>query len=447
MSLMSDNPGTASPGGVLRDVTCLACGCLCDDLVITLRAGKIVAAEHACELGNAWFLAVRPPEPDLEATIDGVAVGRSEAIVRSAELLRAARCPVVLGLSQTSTEAVAAALAIADRIGAAVEVGLGAGSRGALRALQRVGRVSATLGEVKNRADVVVFWGVDPLVTHPRHWERYSVAPQGRFVPEGRNGRQVIVIDSARTATADRGDAFICIAPGAQFEALWVLRALVRGVTLDPSRVASATGVELAVLTSLANQLKRARYGAFFFGSSLESGRAGTANTEAVFLLVRDLNAHTRFVAIPMGLAGNAAGAEAVLTWQSGLAGSVDFGRGSPRSLARETSAVAMLERGEADLALIVSEDLEPSLSDPARRHLGRISRIFIAPGATRASRPSAVALCSATSGIDAGGTVTRADGVTLPLRPPLAARVPTDRDWLNAIGEQLEALGTPSRP
>ena len=92
-------------------------------------------------------------------------------------------------------------------------------------AFQRVGRVSATLGEVKNRADVVVFWGADPVVSHPRHWQRYSVEPRGRFIPQGRAGRTVIVVDQQRTATAEEADLFVEIDASRQFEVLWVLRA------------------------------------------------------------------------------------------------------------------------------------------------------------------------------------------------------------------------------
>jgi formylmethanofuran dehydrogenase subunit B len=67
------------------------------------------------------------------------------------------------------------------------------------------------------------------------------------------------------------------------------------------------------------------------------------------------------------------------------------------------------------------------------------LPRIVIAPRATTLHPPAQVALASATCGIDAGGTVTRVDGVVLPLRPPLAAVVPTDRQWLGAIRERLE--------
>ena len=52
------------------------------------------------------------------------------------------------------------------------------------------------------------------------------------------------------------------------------------------------------------------------------------------------------------------------------------------------------------------------------------------------------VALAAATSGIDAGGTVTRVDGVVLPLRPPLVSPLPSDREWLRALDRRLERLG-----
>jgi len=97
---------------------------------------------------------------------------------------------------------------------------------------------------------VVVFWGADPIVTHPRHWERYSVDPTGRFVPRGRADRTVIVVDSERTASAERADLFVRVAPEDRFETLWALRGLIRGIEHDPVHV------DLAMLRDLAARLK-----------------------------------------------------------------------------------------------------------------------------------------------------------------------------------------------
>lgn len=423
-------------------MTCLGCGCLCDDIALTVAGGRITEARNACELGRRWFLADRAKDGVHAATIDGRVADRGEALDRAAEILGRAKAPVVLGLTRTSTETVGVAVAIADRIGAVM--GLGRAGEAILRtlAVQRVGKVSASLGEVKNRADVVVFWGVDPVVTHPRHFERYSVEPPGRFVPRGRAGRTVMVADRERTATAERADLFLNLSPEGEYATLWTLRALVRGVTLDPDLVERTTGHPLALLRDWAERWKNARYGAWFSGDRPGRARRSPAEYEAELLLVRDLNGSTRFVILSMGGPGNAAGAEAVLAWQSGFASSVDYSRGYPRYAPGASSAAEMLARGEADAALIVADRVEEDLPEDAGAHLAAIPRIAIAPEATTTWRPAGVALACATTGIDAPGTVTRTDGVALPLRPGLAASLPTDGELLRAILDRLKGAG-----
>jgi formylmethanofuran dehydrogenase subunit B len=442
---LPDDADGPAPRTVVADATCTACGCLCDDIGLAVEGGRIVAAHHACEQGRRWFLADHDQGHLPVATIAGRATEAGEALDQAAEILRKAQVPVVLGLTRTSNEAVAAAVALADRLGAVMDIGQALIANRNLRAIQRIGRVSATLGEVKNRADVVVFWGVDPIVSHPRHWERYSVEPPGRFVPEGRAGRSVLVADTEWTATAASADWFVRIAEEAQFETLWTLRALVRGLTLDPDRVERTTGNGLETLRAFVQRLRSARYGAWFHGPGLGRGRGGSACVEAALTLVRDLNARARFVILPLGEPGNAAGAESVLTWQTGSPQSVDFSGEFPRARPDESSAAALLERGEADAALIVADEVEGWLPDDARRHLERIPRIVIAPRATT-TRPTAdVALATATYGIDAPGTVMRVDGVILPLRPPLVSPVPSDRDWLRALDDRIQTHATRS--
>lgn len=439
-----------APTHTVEDATCVACGCLCDDLVLTSSEGRVIEAENACEAGRRWFLADHGHEGVPAATVGGRVVELGDALDRAADILRSARSPVLLGLSRTTTEGVAAALAVADRIGAFVEPGSAAEATPRLLATQRVGRVSATLGEVKNRADLVVFWGVDPVVTHPRHWERYSVAPQGRFVSQGRAGRTVIVADAKQTATAERADQFVRVAADAQFETLWTLRALVRGVALDAARAERATGVDLAILRSVAERLKAARYGAWFIGGGLGRAPGGSATVEAALALVRDLNTFTRFVILPLGGPGNLAGAEAALTWQTGFPSSVSLASGFPQSLPSATSAEALLARGGADAALILGDTASIDLSDASRARLGSIPTVVIAPKATAPANTAAVALDSATFGIDTPGTVMRPDGVVLPLRPALAATAPTDVELLRAIEDRLTkatAEADPSEP
>jgi formylmethanofuran dehydrogenase subunit B len=431
---------------IIEPVTCLVCGCLCDDIAVVKDGDRMIEARNACAMGREWFLRDRSEElRHPVARINDEPAEAEEAAKHAAELMARAKAPIILGLTASTCETVAAAIELADRIGALIEPGTARVSLPRILAYQRAGRVSATLGEVKNRADVVVFWGADPVVTHPRHWQRYSVEPRGRFVPEGRSGRTVIVIDQQRTATADQAEFFFEIDEDRQFEVLWVLRALVRGVEVDAERVRQSSGCELERLRDLASRLMEARYGAFFHGPLLSRGTLTEAATtiEAATGLVRDLNQNARFITLGMGQPGNAHGVEAVLSWQTGFPASVDLAAGYPRSLPVLTSAIERLSRWGTDLAVIVGgieiDDFPPS----ARKQLRKIPVIVVAPPdrivPDRAA--SAVSMFAATPGLDEEGIVMRVDGVSLPVISIRPTSLPTERQWLEAICQQLTSL------
>jgi formylmethanofuran dehydrogenase subunit B len=432
---MSD-PTTQPETRVIEHATCLACGCLCDDIRVVVEGGRIVEVENACSIGRPWFLAPRPGEGLPMSSIDGRPADRDEAIARAAEILGGARSPVVWGLSGSTVEGVASALAIADRIGAVVDLAGSTEGASRLSAFQRVGQVSASLGEVKDRADLVIFWGVDPLATHPRHWERYSVEPRGRFVPEGRAGRFVIVVNAGPSETSRAADLFVPVASDRQVEALEVLRALVRGVAIDPDCATHSAGLPFPTLEGLAALMKAAHYGAVFFGPGLGGSRA----SEALLRLVRDLNEGRRFVGLELGGPGNHPGASSVLAWQAGAPSAVDFGLGHPRHLPREATLVDRLKSGEVDAVLIVANDPAGELPPDALAQLTGIPSILIAPGATAPGRSASVAFDVARPGLEVGGTVARVDGVMLPLRSAIDSGLPSDRDVLNEIRVHLEA-------
>ena len=91
-------------------------------------------------------------------------------------------------------------------------------------AFQGVGEATATLGEIKNRADLVIYWGGNPAESHPRHFTRYAVTPKGMFTPNGRKDRTVVLVDVRRTPSARAADIFVQVKPGKDFEVLWALR-------------------------------------------------------------------------------------------------------------------------------------------------------------------------------------------------------------------------------
>ncbi len=307
-------------------------------------------------------------------------------------------------------------------------------------AFQRTGKSTASLGEIKNRADMVVFWGGNPAEAHPRLFTRYTVTPKGLEVPHGRKDRTVVIVDVRRTPSTPAADIFLQVKPASDFEVLWALRALARGRRVDPA-IEQRTGVSLAVLEDLIARMKSCRYGAFLFGMGLTMNRGRHFNVGALLALAGDLNEYTHWVALPVRGHGNVTGADNVVAWQTGYPFGVNFSRGYPRFNPGEFSAVDLLARGEADAALIISSDPAANLPKAAIERLRRIPLITLDPKITPTTQLARVAFTTATYGINVSGTAYRMDDVAITLRPAFESPYPSDEQVLTAIYDRVRAL------
>src|SRR5580704_19691466 len=104
----------------ITDVACTVCGCVCDDLTITVENNRITRAEKACVLAEPWFLAQNAVRPPI-AQIDGKTASVDDALDWAAEILRQSRSPLIYGLSRSTTEGQRAAVALAERLGATID--------------------------------------------------------------------------------------------------------------------------------------------------------------------------------------------------------------------------------------------------------------------------------------------------------------------------------------
>ncbi len=425
---------------VVQNATCTFCGCVCDDMVLTVQNNHITKAKNACVLGKAWFLNHDVDEKMPQATIEGRPATLEQGVQRAASILSEARYPILYGLSDTTCEAQRVALSIADRVGACVDTTTSVCHGPSGMAFQGVGETTCSLGEVKNRADLVIFWGSNPAESHPRHFSKYSTMPKGRFVPRGRKDRTVVLVDVRKTKSAAAADIFIPVRPRKDFEVLWALRALVKGVKLDGEAVEADTGVPLAVLEDLTERMKSCKFGVLFFGMGLSMTRGKHINAEAALALARDLNDFTRFTAKQMRGHGNVTGADNVVSWTTGYPFGVSLGRGFPRFNPGEFTTVDTLTRQEADAALIIAADPLSNFPQPAREHLRRIPSVVLDPKLSETARAATVAFTTATYGINTAGTVYRMDDVPIPLRPAFDSPYPSDEKVLKAIDEQITA-------
>ncbi|MCJ7732347.1 formylmethanofuran dehydrogenase subunit B [Candidatus Bathyarchaeota archaeon] len=414
------------------DVVCPFCGCLCDDIEITIKDGHVEDVKNACAISRSKFLnhhqnrITAPSINGKEDTLDN-------SVKRAVEILAKARRPLIYGLSSTECGAIGKAVEIAECTGGVLDNTSSVCHGPTILALQQVGESKTTLGEVMNRADLVIFWGSNPTEAHLRHIVRYSVMPKGKYVPEGRKDRKIVVVDVRETRTARMADKFIKIENNKDFELLQTLRALVRGENITAEEIA---GVPMKEIKELAEEMKNARFGTVFFGLGLTQSDGRHMNIDAAVGLVSELNRKTKFVLTPMRGHYNVAGANTVTTWQTGYPYAVDFSVGYPRYNPGEFTAIDMLSAGEADAALIIASDPGSTFPIEAAKHLAQIPVITLDQKTTPTTMLSEVVIPVATAGIEAEGTAYRMDGVPLMLSKILEAPsgVVSDLEVLNRI-------------
>src|SRR3954451_5572873 len=164
----------------------------------------------------------------------------------------------------------------------------------------------------------------------------------------------------------------------------------------------------------------------------------GELEALALNALVRDLDRTTHVVSVTLRHESNASGAEDVLAWQTGYPAAVSFATGHPRANPGELSAAAVLERGDADAALVVASDPLDHLPPAAAERLRAIPVVTVDATDTATAGAARVAFTTAAPGVHRPGVVHRLDGVPVPLPAPLRSERPSDEDVLAAIAQRV---------
>lgn len=419
---------------LVEHAACAFCGCVCDDLVVEVEGSRVVGARRACANGIGVF-AEYDPAPR-RPTVAGREVDWEEAVAEAALILNEADSPLIYGLSSSAVEGQRKAVELADRLGAMIDTTSSVCHGPTGLAMQAVGEATCTLGEVRNRADLLIFWGCNPASSHVRHFGRYSLTARGTLTPNGRKDRTMFVVDVRPTASSKQADHFLQVDVGADFEVLTTLRLLVKDQEVEADSVG---GIPLTELQALVERMKTCRFGVVFMGMGLTMSRGRHLNVAELFSLVAELNQFARFSVVPMRGHGNVAGADQVLTWSSGYPFAVSFARGYPQFGPGEFSAVDVLACGAADAALIIASDPGAHFPRAAAQHLARIPTIVLDPVPSPTSSMARVVFPTASYGLDAAGTVYRMDNVPVPLRRIIASGRPTDEEILDRIIEAVK--------
>lgn len=268
---------------------------------------------------------------------NGNKVDPTSALLRAAVLLGRARLPVFGGLL-TDIEGAKAALALADKLGGVVDHAYGEGLARTARIMRETGVCSASFGEVRNRADVIVMVGSWPLQCAPELVSELFPKEAGLPRP-GDHARELILLGSH---LAD-APAHVPVTPvGLGEHDLPTLIAQL-GAAVRERRIGDEAVDDK--LTRVGDRLRAAAFAVFVYSTA----DLGEPALFTILEIVRHLSITTRAATLALPVPGNGDGVSLASTWTCGLPVPTSFAGSVPEHDAWRFAASRMIESGEAD--------------------------------------------------------------------------------------------------
>lgn len=407
------------------------CGIGTDDLTVQVDGVAVKVTANGCAVNTPLF---EQPITDTQPRVAGKPVSLADAVAKAAELLKPTNQPVFGGCA-TDVNGMRGLLALADRSGAIVDNMNFVGARNNFLALQDSGWMNTTLAEVKNRCDLLLVVGTDLEAFAPRFFERY-LWNEAMFL-EDTSQRTVIYLGKAPSgsaSTAPNGTAakVLTCADVDLPAVLGVLRALVKGKSIQATQVA---GIAVAELETLAGQLKAAKYGVVTWAAGALGFSQAELTVQTLCEMVKEINKlDTRCSGLPLAGKEGDQTANQVCGWTAGYPTRTKFSRGYPEYDPYQNDTRVLLQNGEADLLLWVQAFNVQSV--PPVTHLptiviGRSGMVF--------EKEPDVFIPVGTPGIDHAGHAYRMDNVVaIRLKKLRESGLPSTAAVLHAIEQAL---------
>jgi formylmethanofuran dehydrogenase subunit B len=403
-----------------KNVICPVCGASCDDIQVDLGE-KGLTVKNACKMGNAKFQEVVSDHRIRDPLIkDGSKLKKTswdEALKSAANILANSKRPLIFMGSETSCEAMEVGLHMGEFLGAVVDSNSTVCHGPTAMGIQEAGRVGATAGQSKMRADLAVYWGSNPLESMPRHMSRYAIYPRGYWTRRGRFDRTIITVDPRKSITAENSDIHIQLKPNTDYELLSALLTLLHGKRPHES-VEEVTGISITQMEEMLGAMKSCNYGVIYVGLGIASSYGKHRNAELAFNLVKELNSYTKFVIGALRGHCNVAGFNQIASYLYGYPFGLDFARGFPRYNPGEFTAVDLLRDKDVDAALVVGADLASHFPSTCAKYLAEIPVVCIDIAPCPMTLISDVVLPGVIDAMECDGTFYRLDDVPIYFQP-----------------------------
>jgi formylmethanofuran dehydrogenase subunit B len=352
--------------------------------------------------------------------------------------LKESQKPLIVGWSNSTTEAIQLGLKLAQKIHGVFDSTASFEYGNLLEAKLRGGESGQmNLDKVRDSADHIVYWGVNPAESHHRHASRFTVFPKGKDIPEGRESRVVSVIDIRETESMRLANHQLILTPNSgDVEFLHALIAELEGTQEHlPERVGGVPTIEFL---SFAKQLREADNVALFYGNGLVHSTHAGQSLPLLAKLSKLLNRGKHHCwTLPMVIYCNTIGSVKTSLTTTKLPFSVDFGLKTVKAV---NSIQSSIKAGEFDCVLIAGWDALSFLPGPLAKTLSSLPFIALSTLPTLTTKKATVVFPIALTGAETTGTVYRMDGTPVQLQPFAKAPkgIPTEEDLLNQLINQI---------
>lgn len=143
---------------------CTGCSLLCDDIEVESGKNTINKVYTACRVGVAHM-----KESKEKATflVDNKPVDEEKALNETVKILKNAKSPMIFGLGTSTNEAQKQAIELGKKINATIDDNSSFCFGSVVEALVTNKIKTCTLEDVRNKGDVIIFWGQTLLTPIP----------------------------------------------------------------------------------------------------------------------------------------------------------------------------------------------------------------------------------------------------------------------------------------
>ncbi len=405
----------------IQKITCPACSCFCDDIEIDIIDGQIKNIDKACLKGSSLIFRTQENAQRTSCMVEGREVKSDQAISEAAKILSSSKKPMLFGFDHSTIEAQFAGIQLAKMLKGKID-DLSFLSYGGIVELAINKTLPTCLFSEMESVNLFVYWGANPLNSHPRHLSNFSYyANSGYSEISTFRTVELCTIDIRKNETALISNPFYKLRPGD-----------------DANFITSVCkGLSDYVITSSPRNFYTLLHESLNTVIFVGPGIINSIGHEISPLIEMLNNLNLDIKILPMIDQPNMRGFNQTLHKITGSVNMADFAE----DILPDTKKTFFQNvlNNEIDSILIFGADPFYKMPLQVLKHLKSIPIITVDPFITDTTKASKIVISSSVSGVETSGKVIRMDGEEISLTTVCKPNRQSDVQILEQLLEKVK--------